>query len=92
MDKAFRDDMAAGYTLDEPAIVLGSPLLGAEVLPEVRVQVSLPKGPQELLIGKKAGPTEYYARSGSQDAVFTVPDFTVTDLKVTPDQITMGKK
>ena len=41
MDKAFRDDMAAGYTLDEPAIVLGSPLLGAEVLPEVRVQVAL---------------------------------------------------
>ena len=41
MDKAFRDDMAAGYTLDEPAIVLGSPLLGAEVLPEVRIQVAL---------------------------------------------------
>src|SRR3954449_7023046 len=60
--------------------------------PEVRIQVSLPKGSQELLIGKKAGPTEYYARSGSQDAVFTIPDFTVTDLKVTPDQITMGKK
>jgi uncharacterized protein len=41
MDKAFRDDMAAGYSLDEPAIVLGSPLLDAEVLPEVRVQVAL---------------------------------------------------
>src|SRR5213083_1291613 len=41
MDTTFRKDMAAGYTLDEPAIVLGSPLLGAEVLPEVRVQVAL---------------------------------------------------
>jgi uncharacterized protein DUF4340 len=55
--------------------------------PEVRVQVALPKGPQELLIGKKAGASEYYARTNSQDAVFTVPDFTVTDLKVKPDEL-----
>jgi hypothetical protein len=55
--------------------------------PQVRVQVALPKGPQELLIGKKAGAAEYYARSNSQDAVFTVPDFTVTDLKVKPDEL-----
>jgi len=41
MDATFRKDMAAGYTLDEPAIVLGSPLLGDEVLPDVRVQVAL---------------------------------------------------
>ncbi len=41
MDTTFRKDMAAGYTLDEPAIVLGSPLLGDEVLPDVRVQVAL---------------------------------------------------
>jgi hypothetical protein len=61
--------------------------------PEVRVQISLPKGPQELLIGKKAGATEYYARSSSQDAVFTVPDFTVSDLKVKPNDLLMtGKK
>src|SRR5213594_2577309 len=33
--------MAAGYTLTDPAIVLGSPMLGNEVLPEVRVQVAL---------------------------------------------------
>jgi hypothetical protein len=58
--------------------------------PEVRVQISLPKGPQELLIGKKAGANEYYARSSSQDAVFTVPDFTVTDLKVKPNDLLMG--
>jgi len=41
VDKAFREEMAAGYTLTDPAIVLGSPMLGNEVLPEVRVQVAL---------------------------------------------------
>ena len=41
MDATFREDMAAGYALDEPAIVLGSPLLHDEVLPDVRVQVAL---------------------------------------------------
>jgi hypothetical protein len=55
--------------------------------PQVRVQVALSKGPQELLIGKKSGANEYYARTNSQDAVFTVPDFTVTDLKVKPDDL-----
>ena len=40
MDEAFRAEMAAGYTLDEPAIVLGSPILGDEVLTDVRVQVA----------------------------------------------------
>ena len=45
------------------------------------------KGPQELLIGKKAGANEYYARCKSQEAIFTVPDFTVTDLKVKPDEL-----
>jgi uncharacterized protein DUF4340 len=55
--------------------------------PEMRVEVALPKGPQELLIGKKTSATEYYARSNSQEAVFTVPDFTVTDLKVKPGDL-----
>jgi hypothetical protein len=32
MDAAFRIEMADGYRLDEPAITLGSPLLGDEVL------------------------------------------------------------
>src|SRR5438874_7514259 len=41
MDTTFRKDMAAGYSLNEPAILLGSPLLGPDVLPEVRVQVAL---------------------------------------------------
>ena len=51
------------------------------------VEIALPKGPQELLIGKKAGANEYYARCKSQEAIFTVPDFTVTDLKVKPDEL-----
>lgn len=55
--------------------------------PQVRVRVALPKGPQELLIGKQAGANEYYARTSSQEAVFTVPDFTVNDLKVKPDEL-----
>ena len=55
--------------------------------PAVRVEIALPKGPQELLIGKKAGANEYYARCKSQEAIFTVPDFTVTDLKVRPDEL-----
>ena len=41
MDQAFRDAMSAGYTASEPTIVLGSALLGGEVLIEPRVQVAL---------------------------------------------------
>ena len=32
--------MKTGYALTEPGIVLGSPMLGAELLPDVRVQVA----------------------------------------------------
>ena len=41
MDDAFRTEMAAGYAFDEPVVVFGSPILGDEVLSEVRVQVPL---------------------------------------------------
>jgi DNA helicase HerA-like ATPase len=41
MDQAFRDAMTEGYALTDPALVIGSPMLGDEVLPEVRVQVAL---------------------------------------------------
>ena len=42
MDDAFRTEMAAGYAFgDEEVIVLGSPIIGDEVLPDVRVQVPL---------------------------------------------------
>ena len=41
MDQAFHDAMAAGYALTEPSIVLGGPMLGSEVVTDVRVQVGL---------------------------------------------------
>jgi hypothetical protein len=41
MDQAFHDAMTAGYALTEPGIVLGSPMLGAELDNDVRIQVAL---------------------------------------------------
>ena len=41
MDKSFRDEMTAGYALDEPSIVIGSPMLEGELYNEARVQVAL---------------------------------------------------
>jgi uncharacterized protein len=41
MADKFKDAMAAGYALKEPGIVFGSPLEGANVLADVRIQVSL---------------------------------------------------
>jgi DNA helicase HerA-like ATPase len=37
----FKDEMAAGYALNEPSVVLGSPMDGSTILPEIRVQVAL---------------------------------------------------
>ncbi len=55
MDEAFRSEMAAGYTLAEPAIVLGSPLLADEVLSDVRVQVALSRVNRHGLIAGATG-------------------------------------
>src|ERR687894_3200367 len=41
MDDRFREAMTAGYALDEPHVIIGSPLLGDELLREVRVRVAL---------------------------------------------------
>ena len=41
MDQSFRDAMAAGYTLSEPGIVLGSPMRDDELVNDARVQVGL---------------------------------------------------
>jgi uncharacterized protein len=41
MTGTFKDAMAAGYHLDEPGIVLGSPLDGTTVYPDVRIEVAL---------------------------------------------------
>jgi len=55
VDKAFRDEMAAGYALAEPAILLGSPIIGDEVLPEVRVQIALSRVNRHGLIAGATG-------------------------------------
>jgi uncharacterized protein len=41
MNKSFRDEMAAGYQLTEPAAVIGSPMLDGELYNDARVQVAL---------------------------------------------------
>ncbi|HTG42282.1 MAG TPA: helicase HerA-like domain-containing protein [Methylomirabilota bacterium] len=41
MDTAFREEMLSGYALTEPGLVIGSPMLGDELLNEARVQVAL---------------------------------------------------
>jgi DNA helicase HerA-like ATPase len=41
MDQAFRDAIATGYTLDEPAVVLGSAMHDGALFNDTRVQVAL---------------------------------------------------
>ena len=41
MDTSFRDEMTAGYGLAEPALIIGSPMLGGELVNDIRVQVAL---------------------------------------------------
>ena len=55
MDESFRSEMAAGYTLTEPTIVLGSPMLGDEVLSDVRVQIALSRVNRHGLIAGATG-------------------------------------
>ncbi len=55
MDDAFRSEMAAGYAFDEPVLVLGSPILGDEVLAEVRVQLALSRVNRHGLIAGATG-------------------------------------
>jgi DNA helicase HerA-like ATPase len=55
VDKAFRDEMASGYALEEPAVVLGAPLHGDDLLPDVRVQVALSRVNRHGLIAGATG-------------------------------------
>ncbi len=41
MAQTFHDAMAAGYSLDEPSLILGSPMEGTAALADVRVQVAI---------------------------------------------------
>jgi hypothetical protein len=57
--------------------------------PQAKVSVWL-KGestPKELAIGKQSPDKTYFAKSTSQDAVFTVPEYTVSDLKLKPEEL-----
>ena len=55
MDKAFLTEMADGYRLDEPAITLGSPMLGDEVATDVRVQIALSRINRHGLVAGATG-------------------------------------
>jgi DNA helicase HerA-like ATPase len=53
--EAFHRQMAEGYALPEPSIVLGSPMRASDVLDEVRVQVGLPMTNRHGLIAGATG-------------------------------------
>src|SRR6476620_10943106 len=55
MDDAFRTEMADGYRLDEPAIILGSPMRGDQVLQDVRVQIALSRINRHGLVAGATG-------------------------------------
>ena len=55
MDDAFRAEMTAGYTFNEPVIVLGAPMLGSELLADVRVSLPLSRVNRHGLIAGATG-------------------------------------
>jgi DNA helicase HerA-like ATPase len=79
MDQAFRAEMAAGYKLDEPAITLGSPMLGDDVLTDVRVQVALSRVNRHGLIAGATGTgkTKTLQLIAGQLSMLGVPVFAV---------------
>ena len=82
MDKAFRDTMTAGYALSEPAIVLGSPMLGAELLNDARVQVALAMTNRHGLVAGATGTgkTKTLQLTAGQLSAAGVPVF-ISDIK-----------
>ena len=55
VDDAFRAEMAAGYSFDEPVVVLGAPMVGDEVLADVRVALPLSRVNRHGLIAGATG-------------------------------------
>jgi DNA helicase HerA-like ATPase len=55
VDDAFRAEMAAGYTFDEPVLTLGCPLQGDELVAEVRVTLPLSRVNRHGLIAGATG-------------------------------------
>src|SRR5215218_48077 len=82
MDDAFRAEMAAGYAFDEPVLVLGSPIQGDEVVPEVRVQIPLSRVNRHGLIAGATGTgkTRTLQLLAGQLSMLGVPVFAV-DIK-----------
>ena len=79
VDDAFRTEMTAGYALAEPAIVLGSPMLGDDVLSDVRVQVALARVNRHGLIAGATGTgkTKTLQLMAGQLSALGVPVFAV---------------
>ena len=55
VDTAFRTEMADGYTLDEPSVVIGAPMQGDDVLQDTKVQVALSRVNRHGLIAGATG-------------------------------------
>ncbi len=55
MDDAFRAEMTAGYTFDEPCVVFGAPMLNDELDVDVRVQLPLSRVNRHGLIAGATG-------------------------------------
>ncbi|MGE5459818.1 MAG: helicase HerA-like domain-containing protein [Solirubrobacterales bacterium] len=55
MDETFAKEMTAGYTTDQPAVVLGSPMLDGEILTNVRVTLPLSTTNRHGLIAGATG-------------------------------------
>ena len=79
VDDAFRSEMTAGYALSEPAIILGSPMLGDDVLSDVRVQVALARINRHGLIAGATGTgkTKTLQLMAGQLSALGVPVFAV---------------
>jgi uncharacterized protein len=55
VDDAFRAEMTAGYTFNEPVLVLGSPIVGDEMAADIRINVPLSRVNRHGLIAGATG-------------------------------------
>jgi DNA helicase HerA-like ATPase len=82
VDEAFHTEMADGYRLDEPALIIGSPMQGDQVLPDVRVQIALARVNRHGLVAGATGTgkTKTLQILAGQLSALGVPVF-VVDIK-----------
>jgi len=55
LDERFRAEMTEGYALEQPAVPIGTPMLGGELLPDVRVQVAMAMANRHGLVAGATG-------------------------------------